>query len=243
MDIIKERRLKWRKENSKAYWVALPCVHKLFHETIERPKISDVKNYFDNNLKNTTQCIPKTKNKGLAGQVLEMLLGIPLSSDCLDCSDGELKLFPICKTQKDIWRPKETIAITMRGVHTPEPIPWEESDLKKKIDNVLFIAYYRDGDNVHFKDSFILNSSNEELYNDFKNDYELITTYYRTNGVNQKPKSEKTAEDTSNSINGKYIQGRTKGQGGAKKTVGFYFLATQFVKPILLDQYMKLNNF
>lgn len=39
---------------------------------------------------NTVFTLPKTTNKGQAGLFLEKLLGIPHTSDCLDCLDGEL---------------------------------------------------------------------------------------------------------------------------------------------------------
>ena len=57
--------------------------------------------------------LPITKNKGLPGIFLEDILGIPHTSNCLDCSDGELKLFPVKKLKNGNIVPKETIAITM----------------------------------------------------------------------------------------------------------------------------------
>ena len=245
---IAKERIAFQKTSTKGEAVALKQLKSLFKEerpVVPRPSVADVKSRFDINLKGTRHYLPKTKNKGLAGQMSEMLLGIPLSSECLDCSDGELKLFPLMKSSSNQWKPKESIAITMRGVHTQEVIPWEESDLKKKINNVLFIAYFRDGENddyINFVSAYVLNPSNCNIYNDFKTDYENITTYYRVNGVNQTPKHLRTKDDTSNTVNGTYIQGRTKGQGGEKKTVGFYFLPLQFVKNLLLDQYMHIND-
>lgn len=246
-NVVKERQA-IQKTVDNGETVALKQLKNLFKEErpiIPRPSVAEVKSRFDTNLKRTRHYLPKTKNKGLAGQMLEMLLGIPLSSECLDCSDGELKLFPLVKAGSGQWKPKESIAITMRGVHTPESIPWDESDLRKKISNVLFIAYFRDGENddyINFVDAYVLNPSNCDLYDAFKADYETITTYYRVNGVNQTPKNLRTENDTSNTVNGTYIQGRTKGQGGKKKTVGFYFLPLQFVKHVLLDQYMQVND-
>ena len=212
-----------------------------------RPSVSEVQQKFDTTLKGTRHYLPITNNKGEAGQLSEILLGIPLSSECLDCCDGEIKLFPLKRLKRKKageWTPKESIAITTSGIHTPEAIPWDESYLQKKISNVLFISYYRDGENndyINYMSSYVLNSSNCNLYDNFKADYEKITTYYRTNGVNQTPKISRTENDISNTINGTYIQGRTKGPGGnKKKTVAFYFITKNFVKNVLLKQYMKL---
>ena len=36
-----------------------------------------------------------TRNRGVAGHLLEKLLEIPHSSNCLDMVDGELKAFPL----------------------------------------------------------------------------------------------------------------------------------------------------
>ena len=57
--------------------------------------------------------LPKTGNKGLPGIFLEELLGIPQTSNCLDCSDGELKTFPVKRLKSGNLVPKESIAVTM----------------------------------------------------------------------------------------------------------------------------------
>ena len=64
--------------------------------TQQRPTVVEIKERFQI-LKGKIVEYPKTKNKGGPGQFLEQLLGIPNSSACLDCSDGELKLFPLRK--------------------------------------------------------------------------------------------------------------------------------------------------
>jgi len=56
---------------------------------------------------------PITKNKGEVGVLLEKLTGIPQSSACLDCEDGELKVFPVKRNKAGKLIPKETIAVTM----------------------------------------------------------------------------------------------------------------------------------
>ena len=63
-------------------------------------------------------------------------------------------------------------------------------------------------------------------------DYNQIIKHYDTVGICQLAKGEDGY--CTNTINGKYIQGRTKGQGGTNKTVGFYFRKTQFIKDVIL---------
>ena len=50
---------------------------------------------FNRNLKNRIFKLLISSNKGKPGQFVEDRLGIKLSSDCLDCLDGEIKLFPL----------------------------------------------------------------------------------------------------------------------------------------------------
>ena len=206
-----------------------------------RPSLFAVKTVFDNAIRGTSHNFPRISNKGDVGQRLETLLGIPNSSACLDCSDGELKLFPVKKLANGVFSPKETIAITTRGLKHDKQRPfsrlksvdtWENSALKKKTDNLLFISYFRDGDNITFLHSYLFNSECPE-YAQFKVDYNTIMNHYNTNGICQLAKGEPTY--ISNTVNGKYIQGRTKGAGGPNKTVAFYFRSKEFVKNVILS--------
>ena len=207
-----------------------------------RPSVSAVKTVFDSVIRGTSHHFPRTANKGNVGQRLETLLGIPNSSACLDCSDGEVKLFPIKRLKNGSFSPKETIAITTRGLKHDKIRPfsnlqnpgitWEDSALKKKTNNLLFISYIRDGENVTFIHSYLFNSSCPE-YTEFKEDYEKIMSKYRNTGECQLEKSEDGY--VTNTVNGTYIQGRRKGPGGPNKTVAFYFRSTQFVKNIILS--------
>ena len=188
---------------------------------------------FNRNLKNRIFKLLISSNKGKPGQFVEERLGIKLSSDCLDCLDGEIKLFPLKQLKNGKINPKETIAITMRDLNE-ENIPiWEESSLKKKTNNMLFIPYIRldnnqkynkNGDYIQFFDCITFNHTNVE-YKEFENDYEKIASHFRNNGIREK----------GNTINGTYIQSRTKGPGGddKKKTVAFYFRRKQFVEDVL----------
>ena len=172
---------------------------------------------------------------------MEECLGIKLSSDCLDCLDGEIKLFPLKQLKNGKINPKETIAITMRDLNEENIPTWGESSLKKKTNNMLFIPYIRldnnqkynkNGDYIQFFDCITFNHTNVE-YKEFENDYEKIASHFRTNGIKER----------GNTINGTYIQSRTKGLGGAdKKTVAFYFRRKQFVEDVLCKD-LNITNF
>ena len=62
-----------------------------------KQSINDIYSKFTRLIKGARYYCPKTQNKGIGGIFLEKLTGIPQTTDCLDCSDGELKLFPLKK--------------------------------------------------------------------------------------------------------------------------------------------------
>jgi len=200
----------------------------------QRPTVAQIKERFQS-LRGKKLEYPKTNNKGGPGQFLEQLLGIPNSSACLDCSDGELKLFPLKKLQNNKFSSKETVAITMRGLNDGKYLSWEESALRKKTHNMLFISYIREGDYITYKSALSFGASSPE-YAQFKSDYEKIIEYYKTHGICQLEKNDPAHR--SNTINGTYIQGRTKGAGKkvgtGKRTCGFYFRNTQFIRDVIL---------
>ena len=195
-----------------------------------RPTLARVKAKFEDpteEIKGKKIELCKTKNKGLPGQFLEKLLGIPTSSATLDCSDGEVKLFPLKKLKSGEYVPKETIAITMSGLNSKNinnPDSWEFSSLYKKTANMLFISYIRENDTITYMNSYLFDKNNI-IFDTFVDDYKCITEHYKVNGIRNK----------GNTINGRYIQGRTKGAGGEKKTVAFYFRNQQFVKNIVMN--------
>lgn len=198
----------------------------------EKQTIIQTVEVFNRKLKNKRFKLAVCSNKGKPGQFVEECLGIKLSSDCLDCSDGEIKLFPLKQLKNGKINPKESIAITMRDLNE-ESIPiWDESSFKKKTNNIMFIPYIRldnnqkynkNGDYIQFFDCIIFNSTNIE-YNEFENDYKKIAKHFRNNSIRKR----------GNTVNGSYVQSRTKGTGGdKKKTVAFYFRRKQFVEDVL----------
>ena len=189
---------------------------------LSRPTLSKSLQTFRQSVKGVSFFCPKSKNKGAAGLLLEGKLGIPTSSACLDCLDGEIKAFPQTKAnsrsrlakqfglKEGDYLASETVAITMMKPSELPTTKFEESRLYKKIKNVLFVSYVRDGDNVSFNEEIIFNDTNP-LFQQIAADYETIKNHYQVNGF------------TKGRI-GKLLQVRTKGQGnGAPKTHAFYF--------------------
>ena len=106
------------------------------------------------------------RNKGARGQWVENQLGLDLGSNLIDFSNGELKAF----------KEGQTIAVTMvqhclneildRGVS------YSESNVGKKLNNVLFVKFAKTGEFVR---SLVSNADNyRELYYDLSTDYNYI---------------------------------------------------------------------
>ena len=189
---------------------------------LSRPTLLVALQTFRESVKGVRFFCPKSRNKGAAGLLLEGKLGIPTSSACLDCIDGEIKAFPQTKAtsrsslakkfglKEGHYLASETVAITMMKPSDLLTTKFEDSRICKKINNVLFISYVRDGDYVSFNEEKIFNNTNP-LFHQIVEDYEAIKNHYETHGEIK-------------SRVGELIQVRTKGLGnGAPKTYAFYF--------------------
>tara|TARA_Y200000002_G_scaffold317807_1_gene276572 strand:- start:613 stop:1218 length:606 start_codon:yes stop_codon:yes gene_type:complete len=194
-----------------------------------RPTINQIEYKYKMDVRGKTFFCPKQRNKGKAGLLLEGLLGIPTSSACLDCEDGELKAFPQQKATSRTrmarqfglgegdYIASQTVAITMMKPSELPTTAFEASRLCKKISNVLFTPYIRDGDNIVWNQSVRFDREHP-LFEEIKKDYETIQAYYSEHGV------------TKGKV-GKYLQVRTKGPGkGAPKTHAFYFRRQFLIK-------------
>jgi hypothetical protein len=163
--------------------------------------------------------LPVTANKGLPGQFLEDLLGIPHTSNCLDCSDGELKLFPVKKLKNGKLVPKETIAVTMLSTDDLRTCEFNSSRCCKKMSRMLVVPYYREGDTIQFMIPRLIDKSSPEfaeLYATVESDYnEIRKTYIENGGLH--------------SNTGKLLQNRTKGAGHGSTSRAFY-LRPEFMK-------------
>jgi len=168
--------------------------------------------------------LPITKNKGLPGYFLEDLLGIPHTSNCLDCSDGELKLFPVKKLKNGTLVPKETIAVTMLSTDELRHNEFTVSKCYKKLTRMLVVPYFRNGDNIQFLQSTIVDRHAEEfldLYTTIENDYNTIRQQYIEHGI-------------LHSKTGLILQNRTKGAGHGSTSRAFY-LRKAFMKTFPLS--------
>jgi DNA mismatch repair protein MutH len=166
-----------------------------------------------------THCCPKTSNKGKPGLFLETLLGVANTSDPLDCSDGEIKCFPLKKSGNN-YVPKETIAVTMLDTESLKTKSFEESKCYTKLKNTLFIPYYRDEENICFFPSTLINlSTRQDILEVLKKDYNTIRQEY-------------IESETLTSTTGTYLQNRTKGPGHGSTSRAFY-LRTKFIKDFI----------
>jgi hypothetical protein len=175
-------------------------------------------------LLNKEYTLPITKNKGLPGLFLEELLDIPHTQNCLDCSDGELKLFPVKKLKKGTLVPKESIAITMLSTDDLRTTDFKSSKCYKKISRVLIVPYYRTSDTIQFMTPKIIDKECAdclEIYKIFESDYNKIRAKYLEDG-------------TLSSSTGSLIQNRTKGAGHGSTSRAFY------LRPDFMKRYIPL---
>ena len=169
---------------------------------------------FDGICGQTYTCV-LTRNKGKVGYFLEDLLGIPHTSNTLDCSDGEIKCFPL-KKKGDKYMPKETIAVTMLNRTDLQTKEFEASACYAKLQRTLYVPYFRTDDTICFFSPTLLDlSEHGELFEQFKSDYDEIRQGF-------------LADETLSSSNGTYLQNRTKGPGHGSTSRAFY-LRTQFI--------------
>ena len=168
---------------------------------------------------------PITKNKGLPGLFLEELLGIPHTSNCLDCDDGEVKSFPVKILKNGKLVPKESMNITMLSKDELKTNDFESSKFYTKMSRVLMVPYLRDGDNIEFMTPTIIDKDCDEcteIYETIKTDYELIRNKFIANG-------------TFKSRDGTLLQNRTKGAGHGTTSRAFY------LRPDFMKRYVPLS--
>jgi hypothetical protein len=159
-------------------------------------------------------------NKGAVGILCEHLAGVPHGPRHLDCTDGEVKTFPLKVARAGALVPKETIAVTMLNKsHLREQDTFESSDCGTKLKRMLYIPYLREQDTIRFFPAIDLTLS-PELTATLAKDYEAIRAGFLADG-------------TLTSSTGVYLQNRTKGQGGAAPRTRAYYLRIQFINTFL----------
>ena len=172
-----------------------------------------------------THACARTINKGMAGFLVETLAGIPQTSNCLDCEDGEVKCFPLKRLANGKMTPKETIAVTMIQPDALRTVGWTESNAFRKLANCLYIPYLReDEETVTLFKPFIfrLDDETSAVYRQLESDYNAIAAVLKETG----------SLASSRSL-GKYLQNRTKGAGHGSTSRAFY-LRPVFIKEFIL---------
>lgn len=183
------------------------------------------------------------RNKGKAGQLLELALGMELSNGNLDFEDGELKSNK-CDASGN---PLETVFVTQISSMFDElvsGVPFESTRLYRKIDNILYVPVCKFPENSPelwmFLPSIHIDLTNPRfsfLREIWKNDYISICQQFR-----QQLDASPTA--TLHTANGVHLQVRTKdsapyhpifssvyGRQVSNKNRAFYF-QKQFVYDI-----------
>ena len=146
-------------------------------------------------------------NKGKTGQLLELSLGMNLSSSTLDFDDGELKTNK-CDAAGN---PRETVFITQISSVIDELIqerPFEQTHLYKKISNILYVPVCKDGDpkNWMFLPSIHIDLASprfSELRNIWRSDYYSICRQLKHH-------IETSPDGFIHTSNGQHIQVRSK---------------------------------
>ena len=146
-------------------------------------------------------------NKGKTGQLLELSLGMNLSSTNLDFDDGELKTNK-CDAAGN---PRETVFITQISSVIDELIqerPFEQTHLYEKISNILYVPVCKDGDpkNWMFLPSIHIDLASprfSELRNIWRNDYYSICCQLKRH-------IETNPDGFIHTSNGQHIQVRSK---------------------------------
>lgn len=146
-------------------------------------------------------------NKGKTGQLLELSLGMNLSSTNLDFDDGELKTNK-CDAAGN---PRETVFITQISSIIDELIqekPFEQTHLYEKIRNILYVPVCKDGDpkNWMFLPSIHIDLDSprfSDLRNIWRKDYYSICRQLKNH-------IETSSDGFIHTSNGLHIQVRSK---------------------------------
>ena len=112
------------------------------------------------------------KNKGARGQLIELALGIPNTSNLKDLVDGELKTFTV----------GESIAVTQLKHCLSEiiedKVSFSESKVGEKLKQTIYVGFTRSNDYVGTE---VLNEeTHPEHYQELEEDYQFICDAIRT---------------------------------------------------------------
>ncbi len=169
------------------------------------------------------------KNKGWAGHVVEHYLGLPINSaQSPNFGSWELKTISLKRLKNGSLTIKETMAITMIDPFNVKNTPFEESHLLSKMKKILLLSRIWEG--IEEPSSIVFgvhtfDLGNKEIYNQVKEDYELVRKTIIENGF-----------EALTGKMGVFIQPRTKGRGHGSTTRAFYARVPFLKKIILLEE-------
>jgi DNA mismatch repair protein MutH len=156
-----------------------------FYKKFESQNLESIIKYINNNYPDITL----STNKGIAGQILEAVIGNAPNSDPnpdVKNINVELKVLPLRKSSNKI-QPKERSKIKSINYNKITDEEWKSSEVKKKIEKILFLLYeqpigktYKDWKEFVFKGT---------LYYELKNESESIVQE-DWEGIQYKVKSE-----------------------------------------------------
>lgn len=120
-------------------------------------------------------------NKGYAGQILELVIGLDLSTSLNDLADGEIKTTILRNN-----RTREWIPITVLNHLLDEMVlklPWEQTKVFKKIRHFILVPCHKDSKNWqewYFAAPIRVSAETDAILNSkFKEDYEYIAAQIR----------------------------------------------------------------
>ena len=170
-------------------------------------------------------------NKGSRGQLLELALGVPNSSNLTDLTDGEIKTFTV----------GESIAVTLLNHCLTEIIEdnvsFNESKLGQKMKQTIYVGFTRDNDYVGTE---ILNEETHQAhYQELEEDFNYICDAIRNTFENDESLSTITGPNKllqirtkASKTNGKYVPLMFAGHQLKDKGMAFY-LTGAFGKQLL----------
>ena len=127
-------------------------------------------------------------NKGYAGQILELVIGLDLSVSLNDLSDGEIKTTILRNNMTREWIPITVLNHLLDEMMSG--IPWEQTKVYKKIRNFILVPCHKDSKNWqewHFAAPIQVSAQSDSVLNaKFKEDYEYIAGQIREIVKNEK---------------------------------------------------------
>lgn len=170
-------------------------------------------------------------NKGSRGQLLEVALGVPNSSDLTDLADGEIKTFTV----------GESIAVTQikhcLSEIIEDSVSFSDSKVGEKLKQTIYVGFTRSNDYVG---TAVLNQeTHPEHYKELEEDYNFICDAIRTAFENETelqtvtgPHNLLQIRTKDSKVNGKYHPVNFCGVELKNKGMAFY-LTGRFGKEVV----------